>query len=129
MPTGKSGKKSVLVTIPVSILVLLDDAYRLLLNFPLVGDHLSVSILVLLDDAYRHGILGRLRYSFPIVSILVLLDDAYRQLIPPWKVCLVKVSILVLLDDAYRLSFQAYYDSVSGTFQSLFFWRMPTGKV
>ena len=135
-----------------------------------------VSILVLLDDAYRHGggispntericfnpcssgwclpaimPAGRLT-SGCRVSILVLLDDAYRP-VTVWHFkspflcfnpcssgwclparylgsCSVlwwRVSILVLLDDAYRL----YMDQVEElrfiSFQSLFFWMMPTG--
>ena len=61
----------------------------------------EVSILVLLDDAYRL----RVGFSLPhlgAVSILVLLDDAYRPWLYPPCLCLQKVSILVLLDDAYR---------------------------
>ena len=39
---------------------------------------MRVSILVLLDDAYRHG-RGLIRLKILRVSILVLLDDAYRR--------------------------------------------------
>ena len=38
----------------------------------------QVSILVLLDDAYRRDV-ASLAVSLEIVSILVLLDDAYRR--------------------------------------------------
>ena len=62
-----------------------------------------VSILVLLDDAYRRCCwIDGIRAYF--VSILVLLDDAYRHLRPSGTAGSVPVSILVLLDDAYRLS-------------------------
>ena len=90
-----------------------------------------VSILVLLDDAYRPAkyLTGRLKperfqslffwmmptgsgaLSIPDyadnVSILVLLDDAYRPF-DYWidDEPIAKVSILVLLDDAYRQRFQ-----------------------
>ena len=37
----------------------------------------KVSILVLLDDAYRQKT-GKTSVVLPVVSILVLLDDAYR---------------------------------------------------
>ena len=61
-----------------------------------------VSILVLLDDAYRLDRIDSLEITINRVSILVLLDDAYRH----WLILNcgdgVKVSILVLLDDAYR---------------------------
>ena len=37
-----------------------------------------VSILVLLDDAYRHVMSWDAAIEYIMVSILVLLDDAYR---------------------------------------------------
>ena len=87
----------------------------------------QVSILVLLDDAYRHFNLPSALHSSPLfqslffwmmptgkcrhrykrghtkVSILVLLDDAYRPRLRTIMSKLNAVSILVLLDDAYRL--------------------------
>ena len=38
------------------------------------------------------------------------------------------VSILVLLDDAYRHDVFIKTITSSNTFQSLFFWMMPTGR-
>ena len=52
MPTGCSSKHRLFILREVSILVLLDDAYRRNKNGT-NDDFLSVSILVLLDDAYR----------------------------------------------------------------------------
>ena len=89
----------------------------------------AVSILVLLDDAYRLEERGQDPELYPRfqslffwmmptgwrildivsdiseVSILVLLDDAYRPCFNPDLFIIPNVvSILVLLDDAYRLS-------------------------
>ena len=61
----------------------------------------EVSILVLLDDAYRRKVLESCCENIR-VSILVLLDDAYRSLPDQDRTYQYIVSILVLLDDAYR---------------------------
>ena len=52
MPTGKGPDTKLLHRYNVSILVLLDDAYRLA-KVKQSRDENMVSILVLLDDAYR----------------------------------------------------------------------------
>ena len=92
------------------------------MNFP----NFAVSILVLLDDAYRPPGLSE-RPRTKTVSILVLLDDAYRQLTQGLSLPQDSVSILVLLDDAYR-NYAPVQGAFRGiVFQSLFFWMMPTG--
>ena len=101
MPTGHRLWLDLCEFLLVSILVLLDDAYRPpgLSERPRTK---TVSILVLLDDAYRQLTQG-LSLPQDSVSILVLLDDAYRH--AKYLFCLHhsrQVSILVLLDDAYR---------------------------
>ncbi len=91
------------MTARVSILVLLDNAYRQYLPRVLdEGEEVfqslffwimptgqeqvyspsldpTVSILVLLDNAYRRCLRKSLRNSINEVSILVLLDNAYRH--------------------------------------------------
>ncbi len=91
----------------VSILVLLDNAYRLRYSHLRPGRRLQVSILVLLDNAYRLA--------------------CTQGAIGSAAVCLV-VSILVLLDNAYRPSAFIFSRVPSSKFQSLFFWIMPTGR-
>ena len=125
MPTGGRYILWIFSLARVSILVLLDDAYRRP-NEPCQRTRPLVSILVLLDDAYR--LLAMLsspspkilfqslffwmmptgalddgaRLPYRPVSILVLLDDAYRRRHIVSHLRLHMVSILVLLDDAYR---------------------------
>ena len=53
MPTGVYFFNYVPFGIPVSILVLLDDAYRPYITTRRSQSEVFVSILVLLDDAYR----------------------------------------------------------------------------
>ena len=126
MPTGQAKEKKKLESLNVSILVLLDDAYRpsrvagtdfqrICFNPCSSGWCLPASTWYLLRSAaYRFQSLffwmmptGTILITFtslpPIVSILVLLDDAYRQNKYPSG----HIAILV--------------------FQSLFFWMMPTG--
>ena len=133
----------------VSILVLLDTAYRLYFLWPLPKCRM-VSILVLLDTAYRL-VTSFICFLGNLVSILVLLDTAYRLKPVGGWFYLWNVSILVLLDTAYRrqslgalyLSLMSFNPCSSGyclpafssslfallsiKFQSLFFWILPTG--
>ena len=88
-----------------------------------------VSILVLLDDAYRqiHAQIEEMnRHN---VSILVLLDDAYRliagclaQIIPDEFQSL----FFWMMPTGPSLILTRSFDSA---FQSLFFWMMPTGDL
>jgi len=123
----------------VSILVLLDDAYR---HMPQEEANylMDVSILVLLDDAYRPSLsLLIIIYTFCFnpcssgwclpaiivvpaslklnwVSILVLLDDAYRPGMADGVRNFIRVSILVLLDDAYR---PQYLEEIADLYKSV----------
>ena len=78
MPTGPYNFILSLLWSRVSILVLLDDAYRPYPEECKPKPVVVVSILVLLDDAYRPICYQFLGLLFRKVSILVLLDDAYR---------------------------------------------------
>ena len=127
MPTGKVDFGANILTLQVSILVLLDDAYRLYHNGR-TGTINNVSILVLLDDAYRPHEQYWYGKTYPPVSILVLLDDAYRHSIIVSPSPQLVVSILVLLDDAYRQYAPPPSEVLLLRFQSLFFWMMPTGS-
>ena len=99
-----------------------------LTRLPGHSQYILVSILVLLDDAYRQGA-GQDSQTWCRVSILVLLDDAYRHGgKKPAARCRQRVSILVLLDDAYRPFWFVSILYQLFQFQSLFFWMMPTGK-
>ena len=75
-----------------------------LMDLQIAFGHCQVSILVLLDDAYRQKVWPSCLPGY-FVSILVLLDDAYRLFydLNGNKIAH-QVSILVLLDDAYRQS-------------------------
>ena len=88
MPTGMNPFHEEDCWNNVSILVLLDDAYRHLW-FPLLFFLTRVSILVLLDDAYRLENIAVKLDGRDSVSILVLLDDAYRRRYGIWSVSLV----------------------------------------
>ena len=85
----------------VSILVLLDDAYRRECSGLAVEREL-VSILVLLDDAYRLAHTGHTNFPTKKFQSLFfwMMPTGIKYSIGPY--CNFGVSILVLLDDAYR---------------------------
>ena len=136
----------------------------------------QVSILVLLDDAYRHcsgraetALLASFQSLFfwmmPTGPMPIFMDytpltgfqslffwmmptglvptrdktEAFKfqslffwmmptgSLSIPFLIFAKAVSILVLLDDAYRPNFLSILREKSRGFQSLFFWMMPTG--
>ena len=87
----------------------------------------QVSILVLLDDAYRRNIrcINReLKIQFQSLFFWMmptgLLSFCHQGMS-------IRVSILVLLDDAYRPEICQLRKWIVLRFQSLFFWMMPTG--
>ena len=86
-----------------------------------------VSILVLLDDAYRrldHTVETELLIEFQ--SLFFWMMPTGKSLLG-FSLPQIPVSILVLLDDAYRLVPRWDQDPDLEKFQSLFFWMMPTG--
>ena len=153
MPTGLQHHGLMQSPENVSILVLLDDAYRLWVIIPGLSGRgcFNPCSSGWCLPAYRP--INRSRCA-SLVSILVLLDDAYRlephtQSADQWMgfqslffwmmptgsslfsfLCFkISVSILVLLDDAYRPIRWCDDVTYSTKFQSLFFWMMPTGKI
>ena len=89
---------------------------------------LDVSILVLLDDAYR--LRTAIYTSEPTPSFN---PCSSGWCLPAGAAhgagsAIEEVSILVLLDDAYRQVSDRFNYSILSWFQSLFFWMMPTGK-
>ena len=150
MPTGRTGLFQRRVWYWVSILVLLDDAYRpqstrhivtrepsfnpcssgwclpafIYIIMPTIPA--SVSILVLLDDAYRRVASWR-SLGEDHVSILVLLDDAYRQ--PTQTLCRLDHRGFNPCSSGWCLPAMISLNELPGRekFQSLFFWMMPTG--
>ena len=101
MPTGLEGFIIENANHEVSILVLLDDAYRP--QSKRNRSWISWSFNPCSSGWCLPAWQPQLAFSlFDHVSILVLLDDAYRLIYTATKIPLQDVSILVLLDDAYR---------------------------